>query len=182
MRWLIDGYNVIRRDPDLRGHEAESLEAGRAALIHLVARKARESRDDFTLVFDGARVTGGAPSAGRVQVLFSRPPRTADDELIRLARQHGAGAVVVSSDRKIQDAARRSRCGAVTAEQFLQRLSAESEPHRAYSRPPTAQAGLTDPATKDDEEDRPQDKRGNPRRLSKKARAAQRALRRLRPS
>ncbi len=187
MRWLIDGYNVIRRDPDLRAREAESLEAGRTALLHLVARKARESRDDFTLVFDGARVTGGAPSAGRVQLLFSRPPRTADDELIRLARQHGAGAVVVSSDRKIQDAARRSRCGVISAEQFLQRLTAESEPHRFSSRPSTAQAGLADPATtapatKDDEEDRPRDKRGNPRRLSKKARAAQRALRRLGPS
>jgi hypothetical protein len=33
MRWLIDGYNVIRRDPDLRAHEAESLEAGRRALL-----------------------------------------------------------------------------------------------------------------------------------------------------
>lgn len=164
MRWLIDGYNVIRRDPDLRGREAESLEAGRAALIHLVARQARESREDFTLVFDGARVTGGAPSAGRVQVLFSRPPRTADDELIRLARQHGAGAVVVSSDRKIQDAARRSGCSAVTAEQFLRAVTELAEPSSE---------------TKDDEEDRPQDKRGNPRRLSKKARLAQRALRRL---
>jgi len=167
MRWLIDGYNVIRRDPDLRGHEAESLEAGRAALIHLVARKARESRDDFTLVFDGARVTGGAPSPGRVRVLFSRPPRTADDELIRLARESGAGAVVVSSDRKIQDAARRSRCGAVTAEQFLAGVTERAEP------------GLE---TRDEEDDRPREKRGNPRKLSRKARAAQRALRRLRPS
>ena len=167
MRWLIDGYNVIRRDPDLRGREAESLEAGRAALIHLVARKARESRDDFTIVFDGARVTGGAPSAGRVQVLFSRPPRTADDELMRLARESGAGAVVVSSDRKIQDAARRSRCGVITAEQFLDGLTAGAEPG---------------PETKDEEDERPRDKRGNPRKLSKEARAAQRALRRLRPS
>ena len=167
MRWLIDGYNVIRRDADLRGREAESLEAGRAALIHLVARMARESRDDFTLVFDGARVTGGAPSAGRVQVLFSRPPRTADDELIRLARQHGAGAVVVSSDRKIQDAARRSRCAVLGVEQFLAGVTERAEPG---------------PETKDEEDDRPREKRGNPRKLSRKARAAQRALRRLRPS
>ena len=167
MRWLIDGYNVIRRDADLRGREAESLEAGRAALIHLVARMARESRDDFTLVFDGARVTGGAPSAGRVQVLFSRPPRTADDELIRLARESGAGAVVVSSDRKIQDAARRSRCAVISAEQFLAGVTERTEPG---------------PETKDEEDDRPREKRGNPRKLSKEARAAQRALRRLRPS
>lgn|SRR5574341_2290896 len=185
MRWLIDGYNVIRRDPDLRAREAESLEAGRVALLRLVARRAGESRDDFTVVFDGARVTGGSAATGRVQVLFSRPPQSADDELIRLARQHGAGAVLVSSDRKIQDAARRSHCGVLTAEQFLQRLTAEAEPHRTSLRPPSAEAGLADPATtapatKDDEEDRPRAKRGNPRRLSREARAARRALRRLR--
>lgn len=168
MRWLIDGYNVIRRDPELHGREQESLQAGRTALVHLVAQKARESRDDFTVVFDGARVTGGAPTGGRVQVLFSRPPRTADDELMRLARQHGAGTAVVTSDRRIQDAARRAGCAVVTAEQFRNRLSAEPEPG---------------PETKDqDEEDPPREKRGNPRKLSKEARAAQRALRRLRPS
>ncbi len=182
MRWLIDGYNVIRRDPDLRAREEESLEAGRIALLHLVSRTARETRDDFTVVFDGARVTGGRSAAGRVQVVFSRPPKTADDELIRLAREHGAGAVVVSSDRKIQDAARRARCPVVTTEQFLQRVSRATEPHRSTLRPPAECSGLadpatTDPATRDDE--RPRDKRGNPRKLSKKARAAQRALRRL---
>lgn len=173
MRWLVDGYNVIRRDPDLRAREAESLEAGRTALVHLVAETARESRDDFTVVFDGARVTGGSAAGGRVQVLFSRPPRTADDELMRLARQHGPGAIVVTSDRKIQDAARRAGCPVLTAEQFLQGLTAES-----------VQGDLADPATKDEdeEEDPPREKRGNPRKLSKEARAAQRALRRLRPS
>jgi len=167
MRWLIDGYNVIRRDPALRAREAESLAAGRTALLHLVARMARASRDDVTVVFDGARMSGGGPSAGGVQVVFSRPPQTADDELIRLARESGAGAVVVSSDRKIQDAARRSRCGAVTAEQFLAGVTERAEP------------GLE---TRDEEDDRPREKRGNPRKLSRKARAAQRALRRLRPS
>ncbi|HKB24220.1 MAG TPA: NYN domain-containing protein [Methylomirabilota bacterium] len=166
MRWLIDGYNVIRNDADLRGREEESLEAGRRALLHLLAQSARTSGDDFVVVFDGARVTGPGPSAGRVQVLFSRPPRTADDELMRLARQQGAGAVVVTSDRKVRDAARRAGAAVVTSEQFLRRAS----------------EGPEDPATKIEEDELPRDKRGNPHRLSKEARAARRALRRLRPS
>ena len=29
MRWLIDGYNVIRRDPELVAGEAAGLDAGR---------------------------------------------------------------------------------------------------------------------------------------------------------
>ena len=195
MRWLIDGYNVIRREPDLRAHEAESLEAGRRALLHLLARAHRDPRDEFTVVFDGAMVAGGAPSQGRIRILFSRPPHTADDELMRLARQWRSGAVVVTSDRRIQDAARRAGAAALTAERFLEALdtrakgqpgrpkglSAESEPRRSFLRPPSDQAGLEDPATKDPElPETPREKRGNPRRLSKKARRERRALGRLR--
>ena len=37
MRWLIDGYNVIRKDPDLRGAEERNLAAGRSALLRVIA-------------------------------------------------------------------------------------------------------------------------------------------------
>lgn len=167
MRWLIDGYNVIRRDPDLRGREGESLEAGRAALLALVARVARESADDVTVVFDGARRGGGASSGGRVEVLFSRPPESADDVLVSLARRAGAGAVVVTSDRTVADAARRAGSTVLTAEEFLSGVAGADEPAPAER-------------DEDDEAARREPKRGNPRRLSKEARAAQRALRRLR--
>src|SRR6266849_291509 len=154
MRWLIDGYNLIRRDPDLRAREAESLEAGRRALLHLIARADRAPKDEFTVVFDGARIAGGAPTA-------------ADDELMRLARQLRNGAVVVSSDRKVQDAARRAGSAVLTAEQFLEALEV-----------PGRSSG---PEIKDDSDGEPvRAKRGNPRRLSKNARRAQRAIGRLR--
>jgi len=167
MRWLVDGYNVIRRDPELQSREAESLEAGRRALLHVIARARRASQDEFTVVFDGSRLTGGTPTPGRIRVVFSRPPLTADDEIMRLARQLRSGAVVVSSDRKIQDAARRAGSAVLTAEQFLEALDV---PERS----PAADS-------KDDSDAGPaREKRGNPRRLSKKERRAQRALGRLR--
>jgi uncharacterized protein len=174
MRWLIDGYNVIRRAPELRGRESESLEAGRRALVHLLARSHREPRDQFTVVFDGARVSGNLPAGGRIGVIFSRPPMTADDELIRLARQWKSGAIVVSSDRKIQDAARRAGAAALSADQFLRGLEHHAEapldePDLAFK-----EGDLAEPPTAT--------KRGNPRRASKKDRQAQRALRRLRRS
>ena len=172
MRWLIDGYNVIRRDPDLRGREAESLEAGRRALLDRIVRADRATRDEFTVVFDGARLAGSTPASGRIRVVFSRPPATADDELMRLARQLQSGAVVVSSDRKVQDAARRVGSTVLTAEKFLDALEAPETPTRSDS-----------PDSKDDSDHEPvREKRGNPRRLSKKARQAQRALGRLRRS
>jgi len=170
MRWLIDGYNVIRRDPDLRSREAESLEAGRRALVGLIARAERVRQDEFTVVFDGARLSGGTPTAGRIRVVFSRPPSTADDEVMRLARQLRNGAVVVSSDRKVQDAARRAGSAVLTAEQFLHALDV-----------PETSSGMDALDSKDDSDGQPpREKRGNPRRLSKKARKAQRALGRLR--
>lgn len=168
MRWLIDGYNLIRRDPDLRAREAESLEAGRRALLHLLARAYRDLSEEVIVVFDGARVAGGAPPTGRIRAMFSRPPRTADDELMRLARQWKSGAVVVSSDRKIQDAAHRSGSAVLTADQFLEGLTFREDP---------AVEGLKDLAAPDVEPQR--EKRGNPRRLSKRARRARRALGRL---
>ena len=173
MRWLIDGYNVIRRDPELQAREAESLEAGRRALLHLLARARRAPRDEFTVVFDGARLSGGAPpAAGHIRVVFSRPPATADDELVRLARRLGNGAVVVSSDRKVRDGARRAGSAVLTAEQFLEALTV-----------PQTSSGADSLHIKDDSDDAPaREKRGNPRRLSKKAKQAQRALGRLRQS
>jgi predicted RNA-binding protein with PIN domain len=163
MRWLIDGYNVIRRDPDLRGAEAAGLEAGRRALLAALAPVVRRSADRFTVIFDGAPTQGPAAGRGQLEVLFSRPPDKADDVLVRLARQAGAGAVVVSSDRAVRDAARRAGCAVLGADEFLAGL--EPSPGEV----------------EDDDDDLPQRaKGGNPQRLSREARAAQRALRRLR--
>lgn len=174
MRWLIDGYNLIRRDPDLRAAEGEGLEAGRRALLRLVSAAARRTGDPLTVIFDGALVRGAPPSGGQIQVLYSRPPETADDVLVRLARQHREGAIIVTADRAVQDAARRAGATVIGADGFLSAI----EDARA-----TSGEGGRDAADADDENDeadRRSRRGGNPRRLSKDARATARALRRLR--
>jgi predicted RNA-binding protein with PIN domain len=163
MRWLIDGYNVIRRDPDLRAAESESLHAGRQALLRLVAEGVRRSGDRFTVVFDGAPLPGPAAHRGQIEVIFARPPQKADDLLMKLARQVGDGGVVVSSDRAVLDAAGRAGCVPVTAEAFSSAL--------------TTSGGDID--SDDNEDDAPTTKRGNPRRRSWSERSAARVLRRL---
>jgi len=160
MRWLVDGYNVIRCDPGLAAHEGESLEAGRDALCRLLAAAARSSGDQFTVVFDGAR-GGGVTFAGRgVRILFSRAPERADHVLARLA---GAGVAVVSNDREVRQAVDRAGAIAITADKFLGRILAAPNPHKG----------------EEEDDVLPGPKRGNPRRLSKKARAAERALKRI---
>src|SRR2546428_5553063 len=136
MRWLVDGYNVIRRDPDLRAHEAESLEAGRTALLRLVAHAARAMGDRFTVVFDGAPASGPRSAGGQVEVIFSRPPEKADDVLVRLARQLGAGSAVVTSDRAVGGAAGRAGRAVIGAGQLLEALSPAPGPPGATSPPP----------------------------------------------
>jgi predicted RNA-binding protein with PIN domain len=167
MRWLLDGYNVIRRDPQMRSRETARLADGRTALLHLVAAVAQRCGDDFTVVFDGARAAGGEPVGGRVQVIFSRPPQNADQVLIRLALQLRDAGIVVSSDRTVRDAARRAGAAVVSADEFLDAAGAP-EPDPQHE--------------KEDEEDddAPAVRRGNPRRLSRQARATRRALGRLR--
>jgi predicted RNA-binding protein with PIN domain len=166
VRWLVDGYNVIRRDPELRAREAEGLESGRAALLRLLADAARVSGDPFLVVFDGARRSGGTPvgtPGARVQVVFSRPPESADDVLVRLATQWREGAVVVSADRTVHSAARRAGAVAVTTDEFLTALDADGDDG-------------DDPDAPGPHSSAP---RGNPRRLSRDARSVQRVLRRL---
>ena len=168
MRWLIDGYNVIRRDADLRGHEQQSLEAGRSALLALVAAAARHTGDQFTVVFDGARRDAPSSASGQVQVVFSRPPETADDVLRAMAGKAGAGTAVASSDRAVRDAARRAGAVPVSAEDFAAALRGSSNDE--------------DDNEEDDEEHdaRRAGRRGNPRRRSSDERAARRVLARLR--
>jgi predicted RNA-binding protein with PIN domain len=161
MRWLLDGYHLIRRDAELHDAEGQSLEAGRTALLALLAGVARAVTDDFTVVFDGAHRGGGDPSGGRVQVVFSRPPESADDVLRRMAGSLREAAIVVTSDRAVRDSARRTGAVAVTAEAFLDA------------------ARGTDTADDEDADDARAPRRGPSRRPSREARDAARVLRRL---
>jgi predicted RNA-binding protein with PIN domain len=161
MRWLVDGYNVIRCTPSLAAREREGLDVGREALCRLLAEAARLSGDQFTVVFDGMR-GGAAAFGGRgVRVLFSRAPERADQVLARLA---GVGVAVITNDRELRQSVARAGAVAVTADEFVARLVAPPGPVESEK----------------DEEQLPRGpKKGNPRRLSKKARAAARVLHRL---
>ncbi|HET8578165.1 MAG TPA: NYN domain-containing protein [Methylomirabilota bacterium] len=168
MRWLVDGYNVIRRSPELAGEERLSLEAGRTALCRLLADAAQVSGDRFTVVFDGSGGGGSGSGGAGVRVIFSSARERADQVLARLALQGGA---VVSNDREVRRAATRAGAIAISTDEFLSRLA-------------SARRGGPDPdgVPVKDEEDEPSrgPKKGNPHRLSKKERAAARALNRLR--
>ena len=53
MYLIVDGYNVIRQSPRLQFLDAMDLQAGREALLELLAHYRRRSRHQITVVFDG---------------------------------------------------------------------------------------------------------------------------------
>lgn len=121
---LIDGYNLIRQSERLSEQERRGgLEAGRTALIWALSAYRAATGDRVTVVFDGDEGVGTVTGAGRqegIAVIFSRPPESADDVIVtQVRRRHGKKAVlVVSSDRKVLDAARRNRVAGMRAEAF----------------------------------------------------------------
>jgi predicted RNA-binding protein with PIN domain len=98
MRYLVDGYNVTRRDP---ATSRLSLEEQREALAARLAVRGADllGRGAIVVVFDG-RSGGGADSRrGSVEVRYSRD-ESADDLIARLAAR---GDVVVTSDGGLAD-------------------------------------------------------------------------------
>jgi len=173
MRWLVDGYNVIRRAPELASRERESLEAGRRALCALLVDVARHSPDTFTVVFDGMDTGGRTAGGAGVTVIFSSARESADRVLAKMAREGGGAAV--SNDREVRRLAERAGAIVITTDQFLARIE------RARYQTHVDEMSEEPAKDEDDEPARGPRKGGNPRRLSKKERARRRALRRLDP-
>jgi predicted RNA-binding protein with PIN domain len=178
---VIDGYNVIGSRGGLYGDVA----AKRDAFIAELARYARLKGHAISVVFDGfppgiATKAGGASGVATypagVRVLFAEHER-ADDVVIRLAERLRERATVVSSDREVRDACRSSGCVVLGAQVFDQRLA------EALAGEGLVSGDLLAVPDKDRDSDdgphAPNEKRGNPRRLSKSDRKTRKRLDRL---
>jgi hypothetical protein len=169
MRIIVDGYNLIRRWPELAMLDRADLGLGRDALLRELQAYQRARRHQITVVFDGRELGGtseGAERAGGIGVRFSRQGETADAVIARLAAEGGSGTVVVSSDREVQAAARRHGAAPLSADEFMARLE--------RSRVATLKGG------EEDEADRPvKTGKGAARRLPKAQRQTARRLRGL---
>ncbi|MHB1415075.1 MAG: NYN domain-containing protein [Chloroflexota bacterium] len=103
---IVDGYNVIRRDPALSRLERQSLETAREALVRRLATDARLRKDEVTVVFDGGK--GGlafehSERRGGVRLIFSRFGETADEVIKRLVNAASGDVRVISNDRELRD-------------------------------------------------------------------------------
>ena len=131
---IIDGYNLLYA----RG-EAPAA-ASRARLVTDLVGWARARDRRVVLVFDawagGTRETR-TEAHGPVTVCFTRAGERADDFIVRLVGEHPE-AVVVTSDRAVQQGARRRGAAVLDAESFAARLEADPPPPGARPAGPQA--------------------------------------------
>jgi predicted RNA-binding protein with PIN domain len=184
---IVDGYNVIRRDPALNAliSGPHGLERAREALLTRLGGSARLAKDELTVVFDAANVAGRSSESierrsARLRVVYSASGEIADAVIKRLAAQmlarHEPGLVVVTDDNDI-------KLAVIEAAQFYDldaRLAnlAPQEQQRARPRRHSINANFQaqgkgsagkDAFAEDDEPQR-KPKKGNAHKRSKKER------------
>jgi uncharacterized protein len=169
MHLIVDGYNVIRQSPRLQFLDVMDLQAGREALLDLLARYRSRSHHQITVVFDGWQHGDLKESRDRHQgilVIYSRRGERADEVIKRLLHQERERALVVTSDREIQVCAEQTKAAWINASQF----------ESSHLHDP---AGAADPDAATDSSARGTHKKGPARRLSKRLRQRQQRLKKL---
>jgi predicted RNA-binding protein with PIN domain len=122
MPYLVDGHNLI---PKI-GLRLDSLD-DEEALIARLQEFCRLRRTQVEVFFDGAPAgQASTRKAGAVTAHFVRKGTTADSaieaQLARLARA-AKNWTVVSSDGRVQSAARAVHAGVLTSQEFTQEVS-----------------------------------------------------------
>ncbi|MEJ2671866.1 MAG: NYN domain-containing protein [Deltaproteobacteria bacterium] len=121
MHLIIDGYNVIRQSPQLQLLDAMDLQAGREALLELLAQYRSRSHHRIIVVFDGWQHGDLKETRDRYQgllIIYSRRGERADEVIKRLLHRERERALVVSSDRELQLYAEQVRAAWINANQF----------------------------------------------------------------
>lgn len=112
--FIIDGYNLMKTDPELAMLLRSGLEFAREALIKRVEMATGlKGAGSITIVFDGHQ--GGQPQEtrqrrGRILVIFSRLGENADEVIKRLVASYSAAeeVKVITRDWELKDAARQA--------------------------------------------------------------------------
>ncbi|MFN8372334.1 MAG: NYN domain-containing protein [Anaerolineae bacterium] len=133
MPYLIDGHNLIGQLPDISLTDPND----EAQLVQKLNGFAARTGKRCVVIFDHG-LPGGASrmSTGSVQVLFASRPGEADDLMLRRIEQmrDTKGWVVVTSDQRVIEAARRKGIGALRSAAFAQLL--QDAPPRTRGKPP----------------------------------------------
>ena len=105
---VLDGYNVLHRDPDFRRSLANQLSEARQKLISKCVEWLSMNRDvaEVFVVFDGNSAVANTrrESLGRVRVVYTETGESADDWILSFVRgaSDASAYVVVSDDNNVR--------------------------------------------------------------------------------
>jgi hypothetical protein len=124
MKLIIDGYNLLHASGVFgAGRGPGAFEQSRRALLDMLADLLGDEAEQTVVVFDAARAPDGLPGRGLhrgIRVWFAREYPDADSLIEELVDDATSPhLVVVSSDRRLQAAARRRRARAVGCDEWL---------------------------------------------------------------
>jgi predicted RNA-binding protein with PIN domain len=160
---IIDGYNLI-------GIYHKDLKKEREKLIDSLISYRKRKGHEITVVFDGWK-TGEAKETqsivSGIRIIFSRIGENADSVIKRIISTEKHDWIVITSDREIKDFAFSSGAIPIPAEMFL---NIYKKPH-SFDKQNLIESEETDYSF-------PQ-KKGSPRKLSKKEKLVMRALKKL---
>jgi hypothetical protein len=122
---IIDGYNLLHVDRSLIQLNPVQLQWERDRLIDQLSAYGKLKQWEITVVFDGWQ--GGWHTERRerergVEIIFSKVGEKADEVIKRLARERGAGAMVITSDREISKYAERMAVAVIPSDQFKEKM------------------------------------------------------------
>jgi predicted RNA-binding protein with PIN domain len=136
---IIDGYNLLYAQGEAPAPES------RARLVRELVGWARARNRRVVLVFDawdGGTREARTEAHGPVTVWFTRAGERADAFIVRWVGEH-TESVVITSDREVQQGARRRGAAVLDADSFAARLEGDAPPPGAgppRGRPRGAQA------------------------------------------
>lgn len=107
MHIIVDGYNLMKTDPELAGYQAISLEYAREAVIkRVLSASGLKGVANITLVFDGhltGQTTQTTQRRGRITVIYSKLGESADEVIKRLVAQSPGDEIkVITRDNELR--------------------------------------------------------------------------------
>lgn len=125
---IIDGYNLIYSDDDLKNTADYSLEKARDDLMNILSSYVSYTKTELVLVFDAYLVEDGQGTEfmhDGYKVVFTKADQTADTYIEKIMHELGPDYSIrmVTGDKLLQFSAVHSGISRMTAKEFLEELT-----------------------------------------------------------
>jgi len=145
---IIDGYNLLRSVQNCYEQYASLDEA---ALCSFLSEYLKRTRTYAQIIFDGTGPLDKSELGGieNLEVYFSGPDTEADEIIEEKIQEYSAPKrlVIVSTDRRIRDAASRRKATAVTSDIFWVSLIEQLDKKMPIPEPKEKRHGITEAET-----------------------------------